>query len=541
MNAVALGQLVANDHDCTAPRYTGNTSAITQVALVNSLLPPGRRGRDEAVRRVARGDGREPRAHAHVLVQQRGGVQPGLLGRSQDRGQGQDGQQPGLGPSLPPHGAEDDAGRGQDDHQARPVPGVREHGQEGVRVRHRGQDGPPEAAEVAAPADQQTRGQAGDERDQQDGHAPERDPAARRRERGQHRQHQHEHVEQDRGVGRGVGQGQGHARRDHAARQVTAVPGAEHAPGREGHEEQGQRVVGGERAQVKGGAQHGEQRGGEERRAPAEPPPGRAPQQGGRPEHEHQRQDPGPGQAARPVRERAERRVDDGRTGEVVRERRDRRAVQPVRPLQVPGPQIQALVLERRVGPDQPERQQRLDDEHRQQRPATGQPPSGGPVRAVRSGAPGDERARPGLRWRRRVSIHHESPRPVPGVPGQTPTRPPGTPASPLSGLGAWRRCLAYRETRGKPGLPGLTPIRRTRRAARSPFRGKRWIPRGARRAGHFRCARPQTVDEQVKQPARPGPPVALGIDPPQESQGTVSPGHRPRAAAASGIRSPPA
>jgi hypothetical protein len=41
MNAVALGQLVANAHDCAAPRYTGNASATTQAALVSACSRPG--------------------------------------------------------------------------------------------------------------------------------------------------------------------------------------------------------------------------------------------------------------------------------------------------------------------------------------------------------------------------------------------------------------------------------------------------------------------------------------------------------------------
>ena len=38
--AFALGQLVANDQDCTAPRYTGKASAITQAALVYACSRP---------------------------------------------------------------------------------------------------------------------------------------------------------------------------------------------------------------------------------------------------------------------------------------------------------------------------------------------------------------------------------------------------------------------------------------------------------------------------------------------------------------------
>ncbi len=43
--------------------------------------------------------------------------------------------------------------------------------------------------------------------------------------------------------------------------------------------------------------------------------------------------------------------------------------MQPVRPFQVPGPQVQGLILERRVGPDQPDRKDRLNGQHRGQRP----------------------------------------------------------------------------------------------------------------------------------------------------------------------------
>ena len=232
----------------------------------------------------------------------------------------------------------------------------------------------------------------------------------------QRRQHEHDHVEQDRGVGRGVGQRQGRARRDHAARRFPPVPDLQHAPRRQRDEEQRQGVVGSERTQVQGRPQHREQRRGEERGPPPVLPPGRAPQQRGRREHEDQGQGPGRGQAADVVRERAERRVDHRGAGEVVGKRRDGRAVQPVRPLQVPGPQIQSLVLVGRVRPDQPERQQRLDDEYRQQWPPAGHPPPGGPVVPARSGLPGGERARRGLRRRRRMTVHEGSPRPVPGV-----------------------------------------------------------------------------------------------------------------------------
>ena len=309
-----------------------------------------------------------------------------------------------------------------------PVPGAGQDGQQGVRVRYRGQDGPGEPVEVAAPADEQPGAEEHEHRAQQDGGAPERDPPARRRERGQGRQRQHEHVEQDRGVGRGVGRGQGGTRRDHAARQRAPVSGPQHAPGRQRDQEQGQRVVRGERAQVQRRAQQGEQRGAEEPCPPPVPPPGCAEQQRGRAQHEDQRQDPGPGQAARPVGERAERRVDHRCAREVIREGRDRGAVQPVCPLQMAGPQVQALVLEGRVGPQQPDRQQRLDDEHGQQRPPAGHSPAGRPVRVVRFGLRGHERARGGGHRRRRLSLHHEISTSCARRAGQLTVRLPGTP-----------------------------------------------------------------------------------------------------------------
>ena len=43
--------------------------------------------------------------------------------------------------------------------------------------------------------------------------------------------------------------------------------------------------------------------------------------------------------------------------------------MQPVRPLQMAGRQIRGLILERRIGPDQAERQGRLNHEHRSQGP----------------------------------------------------------------------------------------------------------------------------------------------------------------------------
>ena len=77
--------------------------------------------------------------------------------------------------------------------------------------------------------------------------------------------------------------------------------------------------------------------------------------------------------AARPpdaVRQSAQWRVDDGRPGKVRGEMRDRRLVQPPRPFQMAGPQIEGLVLKCCVGPDEPKRQPGLDSEHHEQWPA---------------------------------------------------------------------------------------------------------------------------------------------------------------------------
>ena len=121
--------------------------------------------------------------------------------------------------------------------------------------------------------------------------------------------------------------------------------------------------------------QHREQRGSEKRRPPPEQPPGRPPHQPGRPQHEHQRQHPGGGQPPDAVRQRPQRRVDHRRTGKVIRKRRHRSPMQHVRPQQMPRPQIQRLILERRISPHQPHRQHRLHHQHRQQRPGSHHPP----------------------------------------------------------------------------------------------------------------------------------------------------------------------
>jgi hypothetical protein len=48
---------------------------------------------------------------------------------------------------------------------------------------------------------------------------------------------------------------------------------------------------------------------------------------------------------------------------------RDRRAVQPMRPFQVPGPQVRGLILKRRIGMNESDREDRLNSEHYEQGP----------------------------------------------------------------------------------------------------------------------------------------------------------------------------
>jgi hypothetical protein len=62
--------------------------------------------------------------------------------------------------------------------------------------------------------------------------------------------------------------------------------------------------------------------------------------------------------------------------------------MQPMRPLQMPRPQIRRLILERRIRPDQPQRQHRLNGKHSQQRPAPKDTQPGGPLLAVRGSLP---------------------------------------------------------------------------------------------------------------------------------------------------------
>ncbi len=242
------------------------------------------------------------------------------------------------------------------------------------------------------------------------------------------------------------------------------------------------------------------------------------------PEHEDQRQDPRPGQAARVVGERAERRVDHRRTGEVVRERRDRpchAASSPTagaRPTDS-GPRPGTRCRPGPAGATAASGRSAPAAAASHWAAATGWAGPGGAKRCARRRAclPGTAPA-PTSEHSSRVCLSASC---AWGA-GQSPTRLPGTPASLLSGVGrpgCMAQVLAYRETRGKPGLPGVTAMRRTRPGPpdhRSA--GKGGSPSAPAAPAMARRARPQTVDEQVKQPARPGPPVALGVDPPQES-----------------------
>ena len=88
-------------------------------------------------------------------------------------------------------------------------------------------------------------------------------------------------------------------------------------------------------------------------RPAAELAPGHRVEQGGRGQHAGQAQDPGRGQSPDAVGGRAQGRVDDRGAGEVRSEVRHGPAVQPVRPFQMAGPQVQRLILVGRIRPHQ--------------------------------------------------------------------------------------------------------------------------------------------------------------------------------------------
>ena len=249
--------------------------------------------------------------------------------------------------------ADDQAGYGQDQYQAGPGPGLAKDRQRGGRARGPGQHRPLETTQVAAPASSQSggqqRGRGGQHRPGPPGREPPRPGSGQQRECGDQR------VEQQAGIRGGVGQRQSGRRRDHPPGRRLPGPGPDHAPGRQRDQEHRHRIVGGEYPQVHRGAEHGEQRHGEKRGSSSEQPGRGTPEQDRGAEHERQGQDPGTGQAADAVRRRADRRVDHRRTGKIRRERRDRDTVQPVRPFQMPGIQVQGLTLGGGISPEQPQ------------------------------------------------------------------------------------------------------------------------------------------------------------------------------------------
>ena len=133
-----------------------------------------------------------------------------------------------------------------------------------------------------------------------------------------------------------------------------------------------------------------EQRAGEERRPAARTAGQRSIPQQRHAQHEDQGHDPGRRQPAEAVSQRPQRRVDHRRPREVRQERHRRPCSQPG-PLQMPGPQVGGLVLERGVRPQQPDRQ----------RVCTTSTASNG-SHTVRPG-PGPVRPAPGLSWAARA------------------------------------------------------------------------------------------------------------------------------------------
>ncbi len=211
--------------------------------------------------------------------------------------------------------------------------------------------------------------------------------------------------------------------------------------------------------------QHREQRRREERRPPPEQPPRHRPHQHRRAQHEHQRQHPRPGQPPGRIRQRPQRRVNHRSAREVIREGRHGRAMQPVRPLQVPGPQVRGLILISRVGADQPQRQGGLHGQHQGQRPARpGPQPHAGDARA-----PG-----PGHRVRRQHrcldrGLRHRRSQPGPG--GRRRGRGPACSSGSLrrrrrDDLPACRRAVFHSAARLRSGTRQGSSAAQGRRAA---------------------------------------------------------------------------
>ena len=230
--------------------------------------------------------------------------------------------------------------------------------------------GHPDPGEIAGAAEREQHGEDSRRDPSEEGRTPESYLPPGVRPRAQEGDAEHGGVVKGRRVLRRVGQREENPRCDQPSCGMVTAPGSRGAPGRGGQEQQRQGVEGRKRPQVQGRREHGEERGGEEGGAFVPQQPGRrAPYEGRHAEHEDQGQQPRRGQPPEAVGDGSDRRVDDrgaGKPGLVIR---DLGAVQPVRPFQVPGIQVQRLVPERGPGPDHADRERRLDRQHREQRP----------------------------------------------------------------------------------------------------------------------------------------------------------------------------
>ena len=225
--------------------------------------------------------------------------------------------------------------------------------------------------EIARPAQCEQHGQDGGGGASEEGRPPESYLPPGFRPRAQDRDAEHSRVVKDRRVLGRVGQRQENPRCGYPPDRMLTAPDAGGTPGRHGQEQQRRSVVGRERTQVQRRRERGEQRGGEEGDARVRKQPGRrAPDEGRRAEHEDQGQQPGRGQPAEAVGDGSDRRVDDGSAGKPGLVHRNRGAVQPMRPLKMPGRQVQSLVPERGPGPHHAGRERGLDGQYSEQRPS---------------------------------------------------------------------------------------------------------------------------------------------------------------------------
>ena len=391
MNAVVFGhawkRLPARGHadrERGAPDRDADLGPAEVVADDPGQAQPGDRGRDH-------------QPEADVLEQRGLGVDPDLLDRGEQRAARhqpaeQRPPQPAAGRrqllarlgQRPDRVADRADGRDQERHPdpLRDVPDQRPD--------RRGALEPVEGGELE-PGQVVRPGQVRRPEQQRDGGRAERGrvdqrPAAepgRGREPGQADHARHE--QQRRVLG-------GDRQREHRGGQQVERAGVvrqpHHQPGRQREEEQRGGVVGGQVAEEQGRLGRRVQDG----RAQADPlveqPPAHRVDQAGHRQHLEQAERPRGGQPADAVGQRAEHRVEHRRAGEVGRVvALQRRAVQEVPDLEVADVQVEALVLERRVG--HPQRQQRLQDHDERQHaaadpdsPGRGRPQPGGPVTA---------------------------------------------------------------------------------------------------------------------------------------------------------------